>query len=77
MNRLKELEYFNLALNNISLIENLDGCESLKKLDFTCNFIDVYDYEKSLENLATCHNLKELFMTGNPITTYFKKKYFL
>ena len=30
LNRLKELEYLNLALNNISLIEGIDRCESLK-----------------------------------------------
>lgn len=71
MNRLKELEYLNLALNNITLIENLEGCESLKKLDFTANFIDVFDYEISLENLAKCYKLRDLYMTGNPITSYF------
>jgi protein TilB len=41
LNKLKELEYLNLALNNISKIENLEGCESLRKLDLTVNFIDV------------------------------------
>ena len=30
LNRLKELEYLNLALNNISKIENIQRCESLK-----------------------------------------------
>ena len=30
LTRLKELEYLNLALNNISKIENISGCESLK-----------------------------------------------
>ena len=29
LNKLKELEYLNLALNNISKIENIEGCESL------------------------------------------------
>jgi protein TilB len=43
LNKLKELEYLNLALNNISKIENIEGCESLKKLDMTVNFIDVFD----------------------------------
>jgi len=69
LNRLKELEYLNLALNNIHFIENLEGCESLKKLDFTANFIDVFDYEKSLENLSKCASLRDLYMTGCPITT--------
>jgi len=45
LSKLKELEYLNLALNNISKIENIEGCESLKKLDLTCNFIDVDDLE--------------------------------
>ena len=39
LNKLKELEYLNLALNNISMIENIDGCESLCKLDMTVNFV--------------------------------------
>lgn len=26
LNKLKELEYLNLALNNISKIENIEGC---------------------------------------------------
>lgn len=30
LNRLKSLEYLNLALNNIRKIENISGCESLK-----------------------------------------------
>lgn len=39
VSRLKKLEYLNLALNNIERIENLEGCESLQKLDLTVNFI--------------------------------------
>lgn len=30
LTRLKELDYLNLALNNISVIENLASCESLR-----------------------------------------------
>jgi protein TilB len=30
LSKLKDLEYLNLAINNISKIENLEGCESLK-----------------------------------------------
>ena len=30
LNRLKSLEYLNLALNNVKKIENIAGCESLK-----------------------------------------------
>lgn len=39
LNKLKKLEYLNLALNCIERIENLDRCESLNKLDLTMNFI--------------------------------------
>ena len=39
LNKMKRLEYLNLALNNIECIENLEGCESLEKLDLTLNFI--------------------------------------
>jgi protein TilB len=48
---LKELDYLNLALNNIEKLEGLEGCESLRKLDLTINFIDIDDYVESLENL--------------------------
>ena len=30
LEKLKELEYLNLAVNNVSMIENLEHCESLK-----------------------------------------------
>lgn len=39
VSRMKKLEYLNLALNNVERIENLEGCESLKKLDLTVNFV--------------------------------------
>ena len=52
LSRLKELEYINLALNNISLIENIEGCETLNKLDMTLNFIDLEDLEVSMMNLS-------------------------
>jgi protein TilB len=29
LSKLKELEYLNLALNNIAKIEGIEGCESL------------------------------------------------
>jgi Leucine Rich Repeat. len=63
---LKELQYLNLALNNIKKIENLEGCESLAKLDLTCNFIDVEDLEESCYNLQKVPSLRELYLTGNP-----------
>jgi protein TilB len=52
LNRLKELEYLNMALNNVSVIEGLDGCEALDKLDMTLNFVDLEDLEESMANLA-------------------------
>jgi len=30
LEKLKELEYLNIAVNNISVIEGLEGCESLQ-----------------------------------------------
>lgn len=39
--KLRELEYLNLALNNIKVIEGIENCESLMKLDLTVNFIDL------------------------------------
>jgi protein TilB len=52
ISRLKELEYINLAVNSVLLIEGVKGCESLQKLDLTLNFIDVEDLEESIDNLA-------------------------
>lgn len=39
LNKLWELQYLNLALNNIDVVEGLENCDSLEKLDLTCNFI--------------------------------------
>jgi protein TilB len=49
VSRLKKLEYLNLALNNIERIENLEGCESLQKLDLTVNFIGELTGVRSLK----------------------------
>lgn len=65
LNKLKELEYLNLALNNISKIEGIDGCESLKKLDLTVNFISVEELEESIYNLKANILLEDLYLTGN------------
>lgn len=65
--RLKKLEYLNLALNNIEVIENLQGCESLNKLDLTVNFVGRVT---SVESLKHNQFLRELFLTGNPCTEY-------
>jgi protein TilB len=50
VSRLKKLEYLNLALNNIERIENLEGCESLQKLDLTVNFIGELTSVQTLKN---------------------------
>uniref|UniRef100_A0A493TEZ7 Leucine-rich repeat-containing protein 6 n=1 Tax=Anas platyrhynchos platyrhynchos TaxID=8840 RepID=A0A493TEZ7_ANAPP len=65
--KLKKLEYLNLALNNIEKIENLEGCEDLKKLDLTANFIGELS---SIETLKYNIHLKELFLVGNPCTEF-------
>ncbi|KAG8457132.1 hypothetical protein KFE25_012707 [Diacronema lutheri] len=65
LNRLKKLEYLNVALNNITRIENLEGCESLNKLDLTCNFVDV-EQLASVRSLRDNTCLTELYLTGNP-----------
>ena len=50
--KLKKLEYINFSINNIEKIENLEGCESLKKLDFTLNFIgDILSVENLKKNI--------------------------
>lgn len=70
LNKLKELEYVNFAVNNITLIEGIRGCESLQKLDFTLNFIDIEDLEESVDNLSELPDVRELYMVGNPITNW-------
>ena len=66
LHHLKNLEYLNLALNNIRKIEGLSRCEFLNKLDLTINFIDVDDLEESIDNLIDRVHLKDLYMMGNP-----------
>lgn len=63
LNKLKKLEYLNLAINNIERVEGLEGLESLQKLDLTLNFIGELT---SIENLIPCYNLRELHFIGNP-----------
>ncbi|XP_073941961.1 touch insensitive larva B [Choristoneura fumiferana] len=67
LNKLKHLNYLNLALNNIEIIENLERCESLQKLDLTVNFIGEI---VSVESLIGNYNLDNLYLTGNPCTDY-------
>eukprot|EP00472_Partenskyella_glossopodia_P006027 CAMPEP_0197540744 /NCGR_PEP_ID=MMETSP1318-20131121/66770_1 /TAXON_ID=552666 /ORGANISM="Partenskyella glossopodia, Strain RCC365" /LENGTH=395 /DNA_ID=CAMNT_0043099833 /DNA_START=146 /DNA_END=1333 /DNA_ORIENTATION=- len=66
LRRLKDVEYLNLALNNIKLIQGLESCESLKKLDLTVNFIPIENLAVSIENLTKNSRLDSLFLSGNP-----------
>lgn len=68
LSKLKELTYLNLALNNIEVVEGLEGCESLEKLDMTCNFIGLDKLFQSLLHLKQVTSLKELHFLGNPLT---------
>jgi protein TilB len=63
LSKLKRLVYLQLALNNIKVIENLQGCESLQKLDLTVNFIEDLI---CIESLACNMHLRELYLVGNP-----------
>ena len=74
LRKLKEVEYLNLALNNISVIENLDGCESLRKLDFTLNFIDLDTFRESILNLTSNEFLEDLYLVGNPSMDWINAK---
>ena len=67
---MKELEYINLAVNNVTLIEGIHGCESLQKIDLTLNFVDIEDFEESCDNLSELPDLRELFLIGNPCTDW-------
>lgn len=66
LHHMKDLEYLNVALNNIQKIEGLDRCEFLAKLDMTVNFVDLDELEDSISNLASRRHLRELYLMGNP-----------
>ena len=63
------MEYLNLAMNNVTTIENLEKCESLVKLDLTMNFITLKGLLK-LNRLAVNHSLRQLFLMGNPCADF-------
>ena len=63
---LKELEYLNIVLNNVSKIEGLQNCEFLKKLDLMVNLIDLDELENSINHLTSRDRLKDFYMMGNP-----------
>merc|ERR1719254_157799 len=48
------------------MIEGIEGCESLNKLDMTVNFVDVDALESSVYNLKANIMLEDLYLTGNP-----------
>lgn len=56
---MKSLQYLNLALNNIEIVENLEGCESLEKLDLTLNFVGELI---SVEKLKANQHLEHLYV---------------
>ncbi len=61
--------YLNVALNNLTVIDHLQRCESLQKLDLSVNFIDA----SGLSSVTTLqHNtgLRELHLLGNPCTSW-------
>lgn len=53
-------------MNNISKIEGLQNCEFLRKLDLTCNFVDLDELRDSIDHLSSRDRLRELYMMGNP-----------
>ncbi len=63
--RLQHLEYLNMAVNNVTRIENLQRCESLTKLDLTINFVDKAGL-LTVDSLQPLLNLRELTLMGNP-----------
>ena len=67
INRLKDLDYLNLAINKIEQVEGLSRCESLQKLDFTVNRIGARGL-LTVERLAANERMNELYLTGNPCT---------
>jgi protein TilB len=70
INKLKDLRYLNLALNNIVCIENLEGCEKLERLDLTVNFVSIENLETSMNTLKGLIFFEDLYLVGNPCTDW-------
>eukprot|EP00903_Cladosiphon_okamuranus_P014368 g13339.t1 len=70
LHHMKELEYLNLALNNITKVEGLQSCEFLNKLDLTVNFIDLDELESSVNAMEGNRHLGDLYMMGNPCQSW-------
>ena len=66
LHHLKRLEYLNVALNNICVVEGLGSCEFLRKLDLTVNFIDFDALEASVTHLVGLQHMQDLYFLGNP-----------
>lgn len=66
---MQELQYLNVALNNISKFQNLQRCESLQKLDVTLNFISKAGL-LSVHTLQHNLHLRDLHCLGNPCTQW-------
>src|SRR5947209_6907063 len=65
----QELEHLNLAVNNITRVQNLQGCESLARLDLTLNFLPAAALP-TLASLRGLAHLRDLTLTGNPCTAW-------
>ena len=65
----QELIYLNVALNNLTSINHLQGCESLQKLDLSVNFIAA-DGLSSVTTLRHNTGLRDLHLLGNPCTAW-------
>ncbi|XP_024533033.1 protein tilB homolog isoform X2 [Selaginella moellendorffii] len=65
LHRLKQLQYLNVAVNNILKVEGLEQCEFLEKLDMTLNFVGKKELPSVAALRANIH-LRDLFLTGNP-----------
>lgn len=66
---MQELQYLNLAINNITKVQNLQRCESLARLDLTMNFV-TKAYLPTVASLAANEFLTELHLVGNPCSEW-------
>ena len=73
---LQALQYLNLAMNNVVSIENLQGCESLRKLDLTMNFIPASALP-SFANLSGMYHFQELHLLGNPCQSWERHRQYI
>ena len=55
------MEYLNVSMNVIEVVEGLEGCENLRKLDLTLNFVGQIT---SLLSLRQNLHLEELYLVG-------------